>query len=84
MDIPDREISLAEVRRSTGERGTRKLVAYDGLVYDVTDCRRWSKDMHEQQHFPGQDLTGEMQDAPHKQEVFQHPCVKLLGRLSTT
>ena len=81
MDIPDREISLAEVRRSTGERGTRKLVAYDGLVYDVTDCRRWSKDMHEQQHFPGQDLTGEMQDAPHKQEVFQHPCVKLLGRL---
>ena len=83
MDIPDREISLAEVRRSTGERGTRKLVAYDGLVYDVTDCRRWSKDMHEQLHFPGQDLSGEMQDAPHNQEVFQHPCVKLLGRLKS-
>lgn len=81
MDIPDREISLAEVRRSTGERGTRKLVAYDGLVYDVTDCRRWSKDMHEQQHFPGQDLTGEMAGGPHGPEVFMHPCVKLLGRL---
>lgn len=82
MDIPDREISLAEVRRSTGERGTRKLVAYDGLVYDVTDCRRWSKDMHEQQHFPGQDLSGELADAPHGEDVFKRPCVKLLGRLS--
>lgn len=81
MEIPDREFSLAEVRRGTGERGTRKLVAYDGLVYDVTDCRRWSRDMHEQMHFPGQDLSGEMDGAPHKADVFNRPCVKLLGRL---
>ncbi len=81
MDIPERKVSLSEVRRGTGECGTPKLVAYDGLVYDVSDCRHWSKDMHEQQHFPGQDLSGEMKDAPHSPDVFTHPCVKLIGRL---
>lgn len=81
MDIPDREISLAEVRRGSGERGTPKLVAYDGIVYDVSDCRRWSKDMHEQLHFPGQDLSGEMDPGHHGPEVFRHPCVRIIGRL---
>ena len=79
--IPDRVISLAEVKRGTGERGTRKLVAYKGLVYDVTDCPRWRPDLHEFLHFPGQDLTGEMTGAPHKEEVFKHDCVRIIGRL---
>jgi predicted heme/steroid binding protein len=81
MNIPDRIISQAELKRGTGERGTRKLVAYKGIVYDVTDCPKWRLDMHEFLHFPGQDLTSELPDAPHQEEVFSHDCIKIIGRL---
>ena len=84
MNIPDRIITEMELRRSTGERGTRKLVAYQGIVYDVTDCPRWRSDLHEQLHFPGQDLTSELPDAPHREDVFSRPCVKVVGKLETT
>ncbi len=73
---------MAELRRNNGERGTRKYIAYDGIVYDVTDCPKWHTDLHEQLHFPGQDLTGELPDAPHKMEVFSRSCVKIVGQLT--
>jgi predicted heme/steroid binding protein len=79
--IPERIISHAELKRNTGERGTRKFVAYNGIVYDVTDCPKWRLDMHEWLHFPGQDLTSELPEAPHKEEVFKHDCVIIVGRL---
>ena len=83
MNIPDRMITTMELKRSTGERGTRKLIAYRGIVYDVTDCPKWRGDLHEQLHFPGQDLTSELPDAPHKEDVFSRPCVKIMGRLES-
>jgi predicted heme/steroid binding protein len=82
MTIPDVTISLQELRRNTGERGSRKFVAFKGLVYDVTDCPKWRLDLHENLHFPGQDLTSELTDAPHAEDVFQRPCVKIVGRLA--
>lgn len=82
MTIPDVTISLQELCRNTGERGSRKFVAFKGLVYDVTDCPKWRLDLHENLHFPGQDLTSELTDAPHAEDVFQRPCVKIVGRLA--
>ncbi len=76
-------IPLAELRRNNGERGSRKFIAYRGIVYDVTDCPKWRPDMHEELHFAGQDLTSELPDAPHREDVFQRPCVKIVGRLAT-
>lgn len=81
MKTQDRKITAIELRRNTGERGTHKWVAYDGIVYDVSDCPKWRTDMHERLHFPGQDLTTELPDAPHKNDVFTRPCVKVVGRL---
>lgn len=81
MNIPDRIISLLELRRNTGERGARKFIAHDGIVYDVTDCPKWRGDLHENMHFPGQDLSSELAEAPHAAEVFLHPCVIVVGRL---
>ena len=82
MNIPEREISILELRRNIGERGTRMWVAHNGIVYDVTDCPRWKKGIHENQHFPGQELTEELeQDAPHTSSVFNNPCVVVVGRL---
>lgn len=79
--IPEKIVTLSELKRNTGERGTRKLIAYNGIVYDVTDCPKWRLDMHEWLHFPGQDLTSELPEAPHGEEVFKHDCVKIVGKL---
>jgi predicted heme/steroid binding protein len=73
--------SLPQLRRSNGERGTRKLIVHEGIVYDVTDCPKWRGSLHEGLHFPGQDLTSELEDAPHGVEVFSRDCVKRVGRL---
>ena len=79
--IPEHIVTQMELRRGTGERGTRKLIAYNNIVYDVTDCPKWRTDLHEQLHFPGQDLTSELPGAPHRDDVFSRPCVKVVGKL---
>jgi predicted heme/steroid binding protein len=81
MDIPDKIVTIKGLRRNTGERGTRLWIAYDGIVYDVTDCPKWRSGLHELLHFAGQDLTSEFPEAPHKLEVFKHDCVKVIGKL---
>jgi predicted heme/steroid binding protein len=79
--IGDRPVTRRELGRGTGERGARCLVAYDGVVYDVTDCPKWRTGFHEQLHFAGQDLTSEIGDAPHEVDVFRRPCVRRVGPL---
>jgi predicted heme/steroid binding protein len=81
MNIPNRMVSILELKHNTGERGTRKFIAYNGIVYDVTDCPKWCNDMHENLHFPGQDLSTEMEEAPHAEDVFTRPCVGIVGKL---
>jgi len=82
MSLPETIIPESELRRNNGDHGSRKFVAYKGLVFDVTDCPKWRLDLHEGLHFPGQDLTSELPDAPHEDEVFSRPCVKKIGRLA--
>jgi predicted heme/steroid binding protein len=81
IQIPDRQVSAGELRRNNGDRGSRKFVAHLGVVYDVTDCPRWRLEMHEHLHFAGQDLSDELAEAPHEQDVFSRPCVRVIGRL---
>lgn len=83
MVIPETIITERELRRNTGERGRRKFIAYNGVVYDVTECPKWRTDLHEGLHFAGQDLTSELPGAPHKEDVFTRPCVKVIGKLQT-
>ena len=84
MNPPETIITEMELRRNSGDRDSRKYVAYGGVVYDVTDCPKWRLDLHENLHFPGQDLTGELSDAPHEEDVFSRPCVKAVGRLQVS
>ena len=81
MEAPDRLVSILELRRNTGEGGTRIFVALDGVVYDVTDCPKWRSGLHEGLHFAGQDLTAEFGEAPHTRSVFAHPGVRVVGKL---
>jgi predicted heme/steroid binding protein len=74
--------SERELLNYDGEQTRRILIAYQGIVYDVTDCPKWRNGLHEGQHFPGQNLTQELDlEAPHSTEVFEHPCVKKAGVL---
>jgi predicted heme/steroid binding protein len=82
--MSERLFSEAELRRYNGDDAPQIYIAYNGLVYDVTDCPRWWRGLHEGLHFPGQDLSGEIADAPHQEDVFTRPCVKIVGKLKTT
>jgi len=44
-------------------------IAYKGLVFDVTGSRLWRQGQH-YEHWAGQDLTDELEDAPHNEFVF--------------
>lgn len=76
----ERIFTTNDLRRYDGENGPM-YVAYLGTVYDVTNCPHWKSGLHEQMHFPGQDLSGEMIGAPHGVEVFTRPDVHRVGRL---
>lgn len=78
--IPERTFTEQELRRYSGDDGPL-YVAYQGIVYDVTNCPKWRLGMHEGLHYPGLDLTGQLEEAPHAGEVFSRPCVKPVGRL---
>jgi predicted heme/steroid binding protein len=43
--------------------------AYNGIIYDLTDSNRWTNGKH-YEHWSGQDLTKELEDAPHQDWVF--------------
>lgn len=68
-----------ELRQYNGERGQRAYVAYQGVVYDVTDAPNWRGGMHREMHYPGLDLTRSLRKAPHDVGVFQRvPRVGML------
>lgn len=54
-------------------------IAYQGLIYDVSESRLWKNGKH-YAHWAGQDLTEELAAAPHIDTVFSR--FKLIGVLS--
>lgn len=79
--MSERTFTDRELQQYNGERGQPAYVAYNGSVYDVTDCPKWRNGLHEQLHFAGTDLTRSLRKAPHLEEVFLRPCVRRVGRL---
>jgi predicted heme/steroid binding protein len=53
-------------------------VAYKGVIYDVSRSRLWRAGKH-YEHWAGQDLTDELGDAPHNENVFDK--FKIIGTL---
>ncbi len=52
--------------------------AYRGVIYDVSPSRLWRSGKH-YEHWAGQDLTDELPDAPHTDQVFSR--FRAVGRL---
>ena len=62
-------ITRQQLSLRNGQDKPEIWVAYKGLVYDVSQSRLWRKGMH-YEHWAGQDLTEELADAPHNENVF--------------
>jgi len=71
-------ITLKQLALRNGNDKVEIWCAYKGLVYDVTKSRMWRNGKH-YEHWAGQDLTHELKDAPHNENVFDK--FKVVGRL---
>lgn len=64
------ELTRSQLALHNGQDKETIYVAYQGLVYDVTNSRLWRNGKH-YEHWAGQDLTPELADAPHSEKVFE-------------
>jgi predicted heme/steroid binding protein len=67
----DLHLTDLELRQYNGERGQPAYIAYNGVVYDVSDAPNWRAGMHREMHYAGLDLTRSLRKAPHDASVFQ-------------
>lgn len=73
------EYTLQQLALRNGQDREEIWVAYEGIIYDVTESRLWKSGKH-YEHWAGQDLTEELKDAPHTQAVFKR--FKAIGRIN--
>jgi predicted heme/steroid binding protein len=74
-----RKFTLDELGKFDGKEGRPAYVAHKGKVYDVTESSQWIDGDH-LGHAAGEDLTEQMEIAPHDEEVMDR--MKLVGVLS--
>ncbi|MFN6944765.1 MAG: cytochrome b5 domain-containing protein [Cytophagaceae bacterium] len=79
--MEDKPIPLYTASQLALRNGTDReeiWCAYKGIIYDVTKSRMWRNGKH-YEHWAGQDLTNELKDAPHNENVFDK--FKVVGKL---
>lgn len=69
----------AQLALRNGQDRDEIWVAYQGIIYELTGSRLWRNGKH-YEHWAGQDLTDELPDAPHTEQVFEK--FKAVGRLA--
>ena len=72
------EYTRAYLALRNGQDKPEVWVAYNGFIYDVTRSRLWLRGKH-YEHWAGQDLTDELKDAPHTENVFDR--FTIIGKL---
>lgn len=72
------EYTRSHLALRNGQDKPEIWVAYKGMIYDVTISKMWRGGKH-YEHWAGQDLTDELQDAPHNANVFDK--FKIIGVL---
>lgn len=76
-----KEYTPAQLALRNGNDRPEIWVAYKGLIYEVNRSRLWRDGKH-YEHWAGQDLTAEMLDAPHTENVFDK--FDVVGKLVST
>lgn len=67
VELPD--YTRAQLALRNGQDKDQVWVAFRGIIYDVTGSPLWRTGQH-YEHWAGQDLTDELEDAPHGEWVF--------------
>ena len=60
-----RKFTVEELKQYTGENGQPAYVGYKDRVIDVTGSKMWRNGAHMKRHQAGEDLTAEIDEAPH-------------------
>ncbi len=76
----EKKFTIEELAKYNGRNGNPAYIVYKGKVYDVSDSSFWLGGDHLGAHQAGQDLTAEMELAPHGPENIDR--VKLVGVLA--
>ena len=77
IDLPIYTVQQLALRN--GQDREEVWVAYNKVIYDVGKSKLWRDGKH-YEHWAGQDLTDELPDAPHNENVFDK--FEAIGRLS--
>ncbi len=79
-----KEFSLKTLAENNGEDGKPVYVAHKGKVYDVSESKMWKGGTHMKRHKAGNDLTTDIQAAPHDPDVLaRYPQVGVLKQEET-
>jgi len=68
-----------ELEKYNGVESKKIYVACEGKVYDLTRSFLWKDGKHQATHFAGEDLTGELEGAPHGTDFLKR--FPVVGRL---
>jgi predicted heme/steroid binding protein/uncharacterized membrane protein len=75
------EFDATELQKYDGNDGRPIYVAYKGKVYDVSNSKLWRNGLHMKRHHAGQDLTADIQGAPHEPDVLdRYPQIGTLRK----
>jgi predicted heme/steroid binding protein/uncharacterized membrane protein len=75
------EFEIADLEKFDGKDGRPIYVAHKGKVYDVSGSKLWRNGLHMKRHHAGQDLTADIQGAPHESDVLErYPQVGILKK----
>lgn len=74
-----KKFTLQDLKEFDGKNGKPAYVAYKNKVYEVTESYQWMEGDH-LGHEAGQDLTEQMDAAPHSEEVMDR--MKVVGVLA--
>lgn len=76
--MPENEYTRSQLALHNGQDSPTIWIAYKGVIYDVTHSRYFTRGIH-YSHWAGQDLTDELEQAPHNDVVFRKLTV--IGKL---
>jgi predicted heme/steroid binding protein len=73
-----KQYTIQQLALRNGQDKDDIWIAYQGIIYDVTESRLWRNGKH-YEHWAGQDLTKELEEGPHTDSVFEK--FKVIGEL---
>jgi predicted heme/steroid binding protein len=73
--------TLEQLKQFDGKAGKPAYIAINRKIYDVSSSGLWMEGDHQWMHSTGNNLTGDIANAPHGEEVFNgFPVIGVLRK----